>query len=134
MLTPPQGGRTGALPIRYVVVAGATTLGYLGVLKLFLTTDLPYMVSILCAQAVVIPVAFVAYRSLVFGPGSTVFVDFTRFVGVWAGGAILGAVATPILVELVRMDPWIAQLLAILVVAGISFLSHLRLSFRRSGR
>lgn len=116
--------------MKYVVTAGASTITYLALLKLFLALELPYMVAIVAAQTVIIPSAFLAYRSLVFGPGSTIGVDFARFLSVWIGGAVAGLVTTPLLVELARMDPWLAQFLTIAVVSIGSFVGHLRYSFR----
>lgn len=126
----PPERRAGASPLKYVVTAGASTITYLALLKLFLALELPYMVAIVAAQTVIIPSAFLAYRSLVFGPGSTIGVDFARFLSVWIGGAVAGLVTTPLLVELARMDPWLAQFLTIAVVSIGSFVGHLRYSFR----
>ena len=126
----PPERRAGASPLKYVVTAGASTITYLALLKLFLALELPYMVAIVAAQTVIIPSAFLAYRSLVFGPGSTIGADFARFLSVWIGGAMAGLVTTPLLVELARMDPWLAQFLTIAVVSIASFVAHLRYSFR----
>ena len=86
------------------------------------------------AQAIIIPLAFLAYRSLVFGPGATIWVDFARFLSVWVGGAVTGLVTTPLLVELAGMDPWLSQVVTIAVVSTASFVSHLRYSFRMHER
>ena len=118
--------------MRYVVTASAATVLYLGLLKLALASGLHYMVSILVAQALTIPVAFVAYRTVVFGPGASMRRDFRRFLSVWSGGAVAGLVGTPLLVELAGADPWFAQLLTVAVVALGSFVLHLTYSFRSS--
>lgn len=117
--------------VRYLVVAGATTMVYLGVLALLLATGLPYMLAILAAQAVIISGAFPAYRRLIFRSSGPWKSDLMRFVGVWGGGFVAGVVATPALVELVGVPPLPAQAIAVVVVAGASYLGHRFVSFRR---
>jgi putative flippase GtrA len=118
--------------IRYLAVAGSTTLVYLGLLAALLTV-LPYMLAILVAQAVIISVAFPTYRRLIFRSTRPWRLDLPRFVGVWAGGFLAGVVATPLLVELVGMPPLPAQVLAVVVVAVLSYLGHRFISFRTAG-
>jgi putative flippase GtrA len=118
--------------IRYLAVAGSTTLVYLGLLAALLTV-LPYMLAILVAQAVIISVAFPTYRRLIFRSTRPWRQDLPRFVGVWGGGFLAGVVATPLLVELVGMPPLPAQVLAVVVVAVLSYLGHRFISFRTAG-
>lgn len=117
---------------RYLVTAGSATLLYLGVLKGFLLTGVHYMVAIAVSQLVVIPVAFVAYRRFVFGPGTSTRTDFSRFLTIWVTGALLGALAAPFMVELLHWDPWAAQLFGTAVVACGSFVGHRLFTFRKS--
>jgi putative flippase GtrA len=118
--------------IRYLAVAGSTTLVYLGLLAALLTV-LPYMLAILVAQAVIISVAFPTYRRLIFRSTRPWRQDLPRCVGVWGGGFLAGVVATPLLVELVGMPPLPAQVLAVVVVAVLSYLGHRFISFRTAG-
>jgi putative flippase GtrA len=118
--------------IRYLAVAGSTTLVYLGLLAALLTV-LPYMLAILVAQAVIISVAFPTYRRLIFRSTRPWRQDLPRFVGVGGGGFLAGVVATPLLVELVGMPPLPAQVLAVVVVAVLSYLGHRFISFRTAG-
>ena len=120
--------------IRYLVVAGVTSLSYLGLVALGLKViGWHYMVAILAAQVVTIGCAFPAYRSLVFESRGRVGADFVRFLSVWASGAIAGVVGTPFLVEVFGMDPLVAQVLAILIIAVASYLGHRFFSFRNHG-
>lgn len=116
--------------LRYLVVAGCTSLGYVGLVALGLWIGWHYMVAILVAQAITIASAFPAYRNLVFRSKGTVWADFLRFLSVWASGAIAGLVATPFLVEVFGMPPLLAQVLAIVVIAVASYLGHRFFSFR----
>jgi putative flippase GtrA len=118
--------------IRYLAVAGTTTLLYLGLLAALLVA-LPYMLAILVAQAVIISIAFPSYRRLIFRSTRPWRQDLPRFVGVWGGGFVAGVVATPLLVELVGMPPLPAQVLAVVVVAVLSYLGHRFISFRTAG-
>lgn len=115
--------------IRYLLVAGTTTLGYLGLLAGLLATGMPYMYAILIAQAVTISVAFPTYRRLIFRSTSPWRRDLPRFVGVWGGGFVAGVVATPALVELAGIPPLPAQVIAVVVVAVLSYLGHRYVSF-----
>lgn len=116
--------------IRYLIVAGTTSLGYICLVAAGLGLGLHYMVAILIAQAITISCAFPAYRNLVFESKTSVWGDFVRFLTVWASGAVAGIVATPFLVEVFKMNPLIAQVLAIVVIAVASYLGHRFFSFR----
>lgn len=118
--------------VRYLVVAGCTTLGYIALVWLGLQLHLHYMIAILAAQVVTISAAFPLYRSLVFQSTGKVAVDFVRFLSVWASGAIAGVVATPFLVEVFSWDPLVAQIISIVVIAVSSYLGHRFFSFRRN--
>lgn len=118
--------------IRYLAVAGCTTLGYIALVWLGLHLHLHYMIAILAAQVITISAAFPLYRSLVFQSTGKVAVDFVRFLSVWASGAIAGVVATPFLVEVFSWDPLFAQIISIVVIAVSSYLGHRFFSFRRN--
>ncbi|WP_380167456.1 GtrA family protein [Jannaschia sp. R86511] len=132
----PVVGRARALlgthQVRYLLVAGTTTLFYLGAVAAGLALDLPYMLAIALAHAVTIALAFPAYRTLVFRSSRRWQADFWRFLSVWSSGMVAGFVATPLLVELAGVDPFVAQVVAIVVVAVASYLGHRFFSFRRS--
>lgn len=116
--------------IRYLLVAGTTTLVYLSILALALATGLPYMVAILVAQALIIAAAFPVYRTVIFRSTGRWQADLPRFVGVWGGGFVAGLVVTPALVELAGVPPFPAQVVAVAGVAVLSYLGHKFVSFR----
>jgi|SRR5665647_266804 len=117
--------------VRYLVVAGTTTLVYLGLFAALLHTGLPYMVAILIAHAVMVSLAFPVYRRLIFRSTRPWQRDLPRFVSVWAGGFVAGVIGTPALVELAGIPPLPAQVIAVAVVAVASYLGHKFFSFRR---
>lgn len=116
--------------IRYLVVAGCTSLGYLLLVTLGLAAGWHYMVAILVAQIITIGCAFPAYRRLVFESQGPVAKDFARFLSVWSSGAVAGVLATPFLVEVFGMHPLVAQVIAIVVISVASYLGHRFFSFR----
>lgn len=117
--------------VRYLLVAGTTTLVYLALVGVLLLTTLPYMVAILLTHAVMIPSAFPVYRSLIFRSTGRWQRDLPRFAGVWSGGFVGGIVLTPLLVEIVGMHPFAAQVVAVAVMAVASYLGHRFVTFRR---
>lgn len=122
-------------PVRYLIVAGCTSLGYLGLLAAGLALGWFYILAILAAQAVTIACAFPIYRKFVFGvTSSRVWVDFVRFLTVWGAGAVAGLIVTPALVEILKWNPFASQVVAIALVSCLSFLGHRYFSFKTSKR
>ncbi len=117
--------------VRYLIVAGTTSVFYVGLVAAGLALKLPYMAAILIAQVITIGCAFPAYRNLVFESRADVWKDFVRFLSVWASGAVAGLVATPFLVEVFGWDPLVAQVISIVVIAVASYLGHRFFSFRQ---
>lgn len=117
--------------IRYLLVAGPTAACYLGILAALLVTDFPYMIAILMTQAIIFSVAFPVYRRLIFRSTGRWQSDLLRFASVWSGGFVAGIVATPALVELAGQPPLRAQVIAVAVVAVLTYLGHKFVSFRR---
>ncbi len=116
--------------VRYYSVAGVTALFYLAVLAAALLGPWHYMIAILIAQAVTIVGAFPVHRRWVFRSTGPWLPDLVRFLSVWASGAIAGIILTPILVETTPLGPFIAQVIAIVVVSIVSFIAHRFFSFR----
>ncbi len=116
--------------VRYLVVAGTTTLCYLGILALLLATPMQYLLAILIAQVLIISAAFPTYRRLIFRSDGPWRRDLPRFVSVWASGFVAGIVVTPALVELAGLPPFLAQVIAVVAVAVLSYLGHRFISFR----
>jgi putative flippase GtrA len=117
--------------IRYLFVAGSTAVCYLAILAALLASDLPYMIAILITQVIIFSVAFPVYRRLIFRSTGRWQSDLLRFTGVWSGGFIAGIVATPALVEFAGQPPLLAQVIAVAVVALMTYLGHKFVSFRR---
>ena len=119
---------------RYLLVAGTTALFYLGLVAGGIAIGINYFIAILCAQAITICCAFPFYRRFVFESQGRIGVDFARFIVVWSSGAVAGIVVTPLLVQGLKWQPLLAQVVAIAVVSVFSFLGHRYFSFRQSHR
>lgn len=130
LLPSPLDRLVGLQQVRYLLVAGTTSLGYLGLVAAGLALGWHYMIAIAVAQAITIACAFPAYRTLVFASRGPWRTDFARFLSVWSSGMVAGFVATPLLVEVLGMPPLLAQVVAIVVVAVGSYLGHRYFSFR----
>lgn len=117
--------------VRYVIVAGITALVYLGLIAGGLALNIQYFLAIVVAQLITIVGAFPFYRRFIFESSSPIMLDFVRFITVWSSGMIAGLIVTPVLVETLRWNPLIAQVVAIAVVSVFSFLGHRYFSFRK---
>jgi putative flippase GtrA len=59
------------------------------------------------------------------------FVDFVRFASVYAVSLAANTVVLPLLVELARLDPLVAQAISVVVTTVVSYFGHKYFSFRR---
>lgn len=123
--------RSAAHTIKYFVVAGGVMVLYLGLYSAGVLMGIHYFGSILIAQVVTIAVAFPLYRNVVFASTGRVLPDFVKFLSVWATGALAGIVATPVFVEVLGINPIVAQAAAVVIVGIGSYLAHKFFSFRR---
>ncbi|MBN2177363.1 MAG: GtrA family protein [Demequinaceae bacterium] len=115
---------------RYFVVAGTTALFYLGVVAIGIWLGWYYIHAILAAHAILIISAFPVYRSVVFESQGRLLPEFIRFLSVWLSGLVAGLVITPLLVEILGWQPFIAQVIAVAAVGIGSFAGHRWFSFR----
>lgn len=117
--------------VRYYAVAAVVAAGYLAVFGATLALGLHYYLGIVIAQVVTISWAFPLYRRVVFRSSGRLGADFVRFLSVWAGGMVAGFILTPVLVELVGVAPFWAQLATMVVVSVASFAAHRLFTFRQ---
>jgi putative flippase GtrA len=122
--------------IRFLAVGGINTLvGYV----LFVAFDslvfehirFGYLLSFFVSYAITIGLAFILYRRFVFKVRGRVFGDLIRFVGVYAVAIGINVVALPLLVEGVRLPPFLAQAIILVVTTLVSFFGHKKVSFYR---
>jgi putative flippase GtrA len=123
--------------VRFLAVGGVNTiLGYAiyAVLAQWVFAHVPlgYLLALVISYAISITVAFVLYRRFVFVVKGNVLIDFARFVSVYAVSILANAAALPVLVEVVRLHPLVAQAIVLVVTTLISFVGHKHFSFRRT--
>lgn len=120
--------------VRYGVVGGVTQVVYLSVLGTALALGAHYLLALVAAQLSAIAFAFPAYRGLVFEATGPLGRQLVTFLGVWWSGAVMSLVGVPLCVEALGLRPFVAQLLVLVLVVGLSFLGHLRVTFRQRPR
>ena len=116
---------------RYAASGALTQVVYLSLIALALAAGVHYMAAIVIAQAICLCFVFPLYRRRVFRSTGPVLRQFVTFLGVWSVGAAMSLVGVPLLVELVGMPPFVAQLVVLVVIFLFSFLSHHRVTFRQ---
>ncbi|MCH8627712.1 GtrA family protein [Arsenicicoccus piscis] len=90
-----------------------------------------YMATLLCAHVVSVIIAFTLHRKLVFRVHGHLLRDLWRFETVNLASLGVNAVLLPICVELLHLDPVVAQLFIVIVTATVSWFGHSRFSFHR---
>ncbi len=116
--------------VRYGMAGIVTQIVYLSVLTAALATGWHYLVGMALAQVGAIAFAFPTYRARVFRSGGRVLPQFATFLGVWWTGVAMSFVGVPLLVEGAGLRPLPAQLVVLVGVVTMSFLSHRGLTFR----
>jgi len=98
-----------------------------------------YMWASLLSSLLNITVAYLGYKWFVFKTKGNYLREWMRCVAVYSGGVVLGLIALPVLVLLIRRNtrffaeaPYIAGALLTLFVVVYSFLGHKKFSFRPS--
>lgn len=120
--------------VRYLLVAGCVSVLSWAMVALGLRLGWHYMVATVFSQVAPIPVAFPAYRGLVFRSTGPAWSDFVRFCSVWATGMVAPILGAPVMVEVIGLNPVLAQVVITVVVAVCSYLGHRFFSFRRRSR
>lgn len=76
-------------------------------------------------------VSYMNQKFLVFRTRGRFLREFVRFVTVNLSGSGIGFVLFPVAIELLKMDPYVAQALIMVIAVTISYLGHKHFSFRR---
>lgn len=122
-------------PLRFVVAGALNTLFGLAIFPALLWSSTylhhHYMIALLIAQATSVLFAFAAYRFGVFRTKGSMVRQFGLFSSFYIVNYIVNWVALPLLVEVGRLNPVIAQLgFAVIVMVG-SYYWHSRVTFSR---
>lgn len=111
--------------VGYAVFSALTVWAFAGI-------PLGYLLSLVVSYAVSITLAFWLYRTFVFPVKGRILSDFAKFVGVYIVSIALNAVLLPLFVEIVGLNPLVAQAISLVLTTLISYFGHKYVSFRRA--
>ena len=77
---------------------------------------------------------FLAYKLLVFRSSAGHLFEYLRFNAVHLAGIVINYIALPVLVEIVRLSPFLAQGIIIAVLIVMSYVLHKHFTFRQRGK
>lgn len=118
------------LIVRYGMAGLVTQVVYLGVLGAALALNWHYLLAMSLGQVCAISFAFPTYRAQVFRSNGPWLPQLAKFLGVWWTGLAISFVGVPLLVEGFHLHPFPAQLVMLVGVVVMSFLSHRGITFR----
>jgi putative flippase GtrA len=122
----------GGVPVivRYGIAGMVTQIVYLSVLGAALALNWHYLLAMSLGQVCAIAFAFPTYRAQVFRSDGPWLPQLAKFLGVWWTGVAISFVGVPLLVEGFHVHPFPAQLVMLVGVVVMSFLSHRGITFR----
>jgi len=120
--------------IRFLLVGGINTLVGYGLFVLFQLTlghVIGYLGSLYASYAVATTLAFVLHRRFTFRARGSVALDYLRFQIVYVVALAVNTILLPVLVELVGLEPIVAQACIVVLTTILSYVGHKFFSFRR---
>lgn len=120
-------------PVRYLVVGGWNTLfGYLSFATLYylFSPFVHYMLIMVVSTVINITNAYVFYKILVFRTRGNYLREYLRFYAVYAVPIAAGFILFPLAIEVLRMNPYVAQAGIMVLTIVVSYLGHKHISFR----
>lgn len=122
--------------VRFVIVGGFNTVvgyGIFVLVQLTIGKHTSYLLSLYVATFLGTIIAFLGHRRYTFRITGrrNLMVDFLRFAAVNVVALVMNTIALPLLVELGRLNPLLAQALIVLVTTVVSYIGHKFFSFRR---
>lgn len=124
-------------PLRFAAAGAVNTFFGLAIYPLLLRSSdklhRHYLVALGIAQVTSLCFAFGIYKWAVFRTRANLFREIWTFASFYLFNYALNWIALPVLVEMVRIPPMIAQFSFSLVVMVSSYFWHSRLTFRARG-
>ncbi|HEU0044473.1 GtrA family protein [Sphingomonas sp.] len=121
-------------PLRFLVVGGINTVVGIATFPALQWAFPPlvrhYMAALLIAQAVSLLFAYTTQKLLVFRTRGGGLAEFAKFCSFYLGIYALNWAALPLLVEVVGLKPWVAQVGFVVATVIGSWFFHSRLTFR----
>jgi len=120
-------------PLRFLVVGGWNTVTSYLVFALLYYLFSPYahyLVILAAATVVNITNAFLCYKFIVFRTRGNYLREYLRFYTVYAVPIGLGLFLMTLAIEVLKMNPYLAQALITLGMTVVSYFGHKHFSFR----
>ena len=120
--------------VRFLIVGVTNTgVGFLLYSALWLTLGhvITYFGALYGSYALASILAFFLYRRFVFHVTGNGWIMFLRFQSVYIVSLVVNTLALPLLVEVVQLNPLVAQFAITFVTTLISYVGHKFFSFRR---
>lgn len=121
--------------IRYIIAGGWNTLiGYLvfAILYYFLSHKIHYLIILVFSYIVSITNAYVSYKYLVFKTKGNYLREYLRFYLVYGTSFLVNIALMTVIVELIHINPVIAQGIILFFTTMIAYVGHKRYSFNVS--
>ena len=120
--------------LRYLIVGGWNTVfGYcvFAILYFLLSTRIHYVIIAIISSIIAITVAYAGYKLFVFKTKGNYLSEYLKFYVVYGFSMLLGLVLLPIFVEVLILNVYLAQAVAIIACTFISFIGHRNFSFKK---
>jgi putative flippase GtrA len=123
--------------IRFLLAGGwNTAFGYFSFAALYLlfADSIHYMILVIISNILSITNAFISYKFFVFKSKGPVIKEYLRFYLVYSFSIAAGLFAMPVMVEIFKVHPLIAQAAIIAATVIISYFGHKHFSFKGAHR
>lgn len=119
--------------VRYLIVGGWNTVFGYGIfvgLLYVLEARVHYMVIAVVCNVLAVTMAYATQKLFVFRTPGNLVREYFKFYGVQGVSNVVGLLALPFCVEVLRISPYVAPLLILVVTLVVSYLGHKHVSFR----
>jgi putative flippase GtrA len=127
------GAIFGSQPLRYLVVGGWNTLfGYVSFASLYyiFSPVIHYLLIMVMSTVINITNAYLFYKFLVFRTRGDYLREYLRFYAVYAVPIASSFILFPLAIEVMGMNPYLAQAGIVGLTIVVSYLGHKHISFR----
>ena len=121
-------------PARYLLAGGWNTLAGYGIFVIFyylLSGQVHYFIILTIITVINITISFLSYKLFVFRTRGNYLREYLRFYVVYAIPITLGFLLFPVFVKGMKINPYLAQALILVITVIISYFGHKHISFAR---
>lgn len=121
--------------VRFLFIGGINTLIAYGfyVAFFFLLGENLYVLAYVFAYIITLFIGFTLQRNFVFKVKGKFILDFSRYSLVQLASFLVNLGLLPLLVEIVKIQPLVAQAFVLVITVVGSYFAHRYFSFRRRG-